>query len=239
MKGQSMITGLAVVLVVYMLVLFGFAGIYYRLFRRNPNNFQFNADISLAQHERLHTELSALIRSLKEHAGILEQFRSGLHRGVAPKTSKGDDTYDLESTRIVVRNVQVAMAPAGISYYLKIVALSNNGDELAAWSWGNWYGGIVSRDRDTLTKVVTELQAMNSERIRVSQQRLSTMSEQVTEVWSYWDFVYFSGISITTVGYGDILPNTTAVRLLVLTEVLLGIVLFVFVLNVVLNHSPK
>jgi uncharacterized membrane protein len=56
-----------------------------------------------------------------------------------------------------------------------------------------------------------------------------------SEIWSYWDFVYFSGMTLTTVGYGDILPNTTSVRILVLAEVLVGIFLFVFVLNLLLS----
>ncbi|MBV9032967.1 MAG: hypothetical protein JO182_00640 [Acidobacteriaceae bacterium] len=50
-------------------------------------------------------------------------------------------------------------------------------------------------------------------------------------------FVYFSGISITTVGFGDVLPNMTSVRLLVLSEVLIGVMLFVVVVNVVLSSS--
>jgi hypothetical protein len=47
-------------------------------------------------------------------------------------------------------------------------------------------------------------------------------------VWGFWDFVYFSGVTITTVGYGDILPNRTLVRMLVLVEILIGLVLFGF-----------
>jgi hypothetical protein len=36
------------------------------------------------------------------------------------------------------------------------------------------------------------------------------------------DFVYFSGVTQTTVGYGDILPNPTGIRMLVLATILLG-----------------
>jgi hypothetical protein len=38
------------------------------------------------------------------------------------------------------------------------------------------------------------------------------------------DFLYFSAVTITTVGYGDILPNSTRVRTLVMLESLLGLV---------------
>ena len=46
-----------------------------------------------------------------------------------------------------------------------------------------------------------------------------------TEPWSYWDFLYFSTITQTTVGYGDMLPNTTYVRMLVIAQVLIGVIL--------------
>jgi uncharacterized membrane protein len=52
-------------------------------------------------------------------------------------------------------------------------------------------------------------------------------------MWSFWDFVYFSGITITTVGFGDILPNSTGVRMIVLFEVLIGVLLLVIVINIV------
>jgi voltage-gated potassium channel len=39
------------------------------------------------------------------------------------------------------------------------------------------------------------------------------------------DFLYFSAITITTVGFGDIVPNSQFVRFVVIVETLLGIVL--------------
>lgn len=47
------------------------------------------------------------------------------------------------------------------------------------------------------------------------------------------DFLYFSAVSITTLGYGDILPNSSAVRELVMTEALFG----VFTLTMFLSCS--
>ena len=45
------------------------------------------------------------------------------------------------------------------------------------------------------------------------------------EQWSYLDFFYFSAITQTTVGYGDILPNRSIVRMFVVGQVLTGLVL--------------
>jgi hypothetical protein len=41
--------------------------------------------------------------------------------------------------------------------------------------------------------------------------------------WSYLDFFYFSTITQTAVGYGDILPNSSAVRIVVIMQALIGI----------------
>lgn len=45
------------------------------------------------------------------------------------------------------------------------------------------------------------------------------------KVPSILDFLYFSLITVTTVGYGDIVPSHTFVRLLVLLQVLFGLTL--------------
>jgi hypothetical protein len=41
--------------------------------------------------------------------------------------------------------------------------------------------------------------------------------------WAYVDFLYFSGVAITTVGFGDIVPTLAASRMVVLVEVLFGL----------------
>jgi hypothetical protein len=48
---------------------------------------------------------------------------------------------------------------------------------------------------------------------------------------TFWRLLYFSAITITTVGYGDILPVTTRARLWVGSEAVLGIVLIGLFLN--------
>jgi voltage-gated potassium channel len=42
--------------------------------------------------------------------------------------------------------------------------------------------------------------------------------------YPFADFLYFSASTITTVGYGDIVPNSTRVRILVMGELLAGII---------------
>lgn len=43
--------------------------------------------------------------------------------------------------------------------------------------------------------------------------------------YSFWNFMYFSVVTITTLGYGDILPNSSVVRILVMLESISGVII--------------
>lgn len=45
-------------------------------------------------------------------------------------------------------------------------------------------------------------------------------------ITSYWDSLYFTFITITTIGYGDIIPKTDIGRIVVIIDAVLGIVVF-------------
>jgi len=49
--------------------------------------------------------------------------------------------------------------------------------------------------------------------------------------WAPLQFLYFSVVTIATVGYGDILPASTAARLITASEVLAGLSLLVFLMT--------
>ncbi|WP_218312489.1 potassium channel family protein [Alteromonas antoniana] len=53
------------------------------------------------------------------------------------------------------------------------------------------------------------------------------------KITSFYDAYYFSVVIITTLGFGDISPVTTAMKMTVLAEVLLGITTFGLVLNTI------
>jgi voltage-gated potassium channel len=54
-----------------------------------------------------------------------------------------------------------------------------------------------------------------------------------------WDAIYFSGITITTVGYGDIAPAHSASRGFVLYEIGIGLVLLYVSIVVYLSRTPS
>ena len=54
-----------------------------------------------------------------------------------------------------------------------------------------------------------------------------------------FDFIYFSFVTITTVGYGDIVPRHSFVRGVVLFQVLIGLALLLKLSHCHLNQTPK
>jgi len=59
--------------------------------------------------------------------------------------------------------------------------------------------------------------------------KIQTVDSEVPEVWEIADFLYFSLITQTTSSYGDIMPNSRCVRILVSIQLLLSLILVVFV----------
>ena len=57
--------------------------------------------------------------------------------------------------------------------------------------------------------------------------------------YRYWDFFYFSAIALTTLGYGDILPNSTSVRVLVAIEAILGVVVITWFIGILVSPLRK
>jgi hypothetical protein len=64
---------------------------------------------------------------------------------------------------------------------------------------------------------------------------LNAVEDDKVDIWSYIDFLYFSVITQGTVGYGDIIPNCRLVRVLVATQVVIGYMILVVIINLVIN----
>jgi voltage-gated potassium channel len=63
------------------------------------------------------------------------------------------------------------------------------------------------------------------------------MINQVERDLSFIEALYFSTVTVTTVGYGDIIPLTNAIRLIVGVQMFLGVLLFFFGVHAIIGHA--
>jgi hypothetical protein len=73
---------------------------------------------------------------------------------------------------------------------------------------------------------------------------LGTVFYRLEEDWSWLDSLYFSVITLSTVGYGDLSPTTSASKLFTLFYILLGISVFVSFASMLAKehltvHAPR
>jgi hypothetical protein len=66
---------------------------------------------------------------------------------------------------------------------------------------------------------------------------ISFTSEPAKIITQPMDALYFSTVTITTLGFGDISPFNETGRFLVMVETILGITLIVFVLSIFISNS--
>lgn len=68
---------------------------------------------------------------------------------------------------------------------------------------------------------------------------LSMWSNQAFNVGklSFFDSIYFSVVTITTVGYGDIVPLSKLARLLVMAEIMTGLTYVVFIFSLIGRYA--
>lgn len=68
---------------------------------------------------------------------------------------------------------------------------------------------------------------------------IGTLFYHNVEKWSYLDSVYFITMTITTIGYGDIVPNTVAGKIFSMLLALIGISVAFFLIYSIAAYREK
>lgn len=65
---------------------------------------------------------------------------------------------------------------------------------------------------------------------------IGTISFHFIEKWSYMDSFYFTGVTLTTIGYGDLVPVTDSGKVFTILFSLMGIGVFLYALSVIAEN---
>ena len=233
-------TWLILTFIAFILVQFVFAGIYFWLYRRRRDNFSFNRDILVRQLHTTKASAELAVSRTQKAIEALYELKRQLDSGVAPQARPNRRAIiRLPSGRecTLVFSVTGGFTPAAraVGNFIEIVDADGGSLFSSAVTKPGSPGYFDEQDPEEWQRVVPGvMKQLTSEREKLARQ-VETFSTADPDIWSYWDFLYFSTVVQTTVGLGDILPNSTGVRSVVTAQIVLGYALLIVVLNLVLS----
>ncbi|MBI2667707.1 two pore domain potassium channel family protein [Candidatus Woesearchaeota archaeon] len=68
---------------------------------------------------------------------------------------------------------------------------------------------------------------------------IGTYSYHILEGWDYIDSLYFSTVTLTTIGYGDLYPTNNVSKLFTVFFILSGVGILLFALTVISSNIGK
>jgi hypothetical protein len=237
---QQKLILVSAVFALYLLVIFGFAVVYYGLFRRRSLSFVFAANVAEGQ---LSNRISEVEESIKRLEGI-----DAILSKVAVELSGQADDLKIFPGKWKVKTaigtleygwVTRGMAPGGVVRIATMfVAVNDNEDYSLRYQWDSDSSRFFRSASNSIGEVKSEIR---NERKTISiklialSDTLKSFQPGSPKIWTFTDFLYFSTIIQSTVGLGDIQPNSTTVRKVVIWQIVLGYAILVVLLNITLG----
>lgn len=228
--GKSAVLWLTFIFVLYLSNIFIFAYKYFQTYKAKPSSFSFNSEISVTRVELLRRNAEFNIERLEPLIGALNEFRVRREQLLADNPN-----YDIEGN--------TCRHPKGVSTDNYEFVYSTPALAQRSRAFSNMVNLHVHDKEEKCLHVVPGLFGAPTpeeciqdvkEALTEAEATLQSLAEVNPKIWSYSDFLYFSTITQTTVGYGDILPNSAEIRRLVTYQILIGIIIGVIVINTVL-----
>lgn len=233
------------IFLLYVALILVFGASYAVLYRNNPQRFVFQSEILKTKNAERKGEIQTDINTTKTRLDALSILKDGLantQQIPASHNSMGWDsvTFCFDRYRFDFDlNPVYGQRQLGENQLWITVPSNPDQDILSAEFFRVPVRYETPFPIDAYKEMAEVLNQRFQGRLTDEDRELASISDTTPQHWSYWDFVYFSAMTQSTVGYGDILPNSTLVRTTVTFQVVLGVFLFVVVVNLAAKDVGK
>ncbi len=235
----------------YLMADLGFAGCYYRLYLRDQHRFLFARDIAGTQHAARRLSLTAKLARIQAQSNALQALLRAL-----PAKDAGLEFRTWPSLPSAAAYEELRGPTGSVRFGDSPFSDCRKRDRFPCPPWGTVAildehdsvlatidVDVAALPRPTSTATAREaaaaLLAQVRERIQQLAVELADPEALYQSSWGFLDFLYFSTITQMTVGYGDIVPNSVAVRAFVMVQLVVSGALLLIVLNLGLNRSSR
>jgi Ion channel len=230
------------IFIIYVVFIFIFGYIYTKIHSKWPKSFAFQADIIDAKNEELSDTIQRRIQKAEAGLVALKKLTDVLARTTESPKSHPEaatdtvsffaDSYQFDFD---FGHYPAANGDTRIEFWILIPSRVEHGIQTKDSLVDEWVD-LSSKYQepypiDAYKEISSTVNANLENRLQQERTHLASLSKSTSEYWSFMDFLYFSAITQSTVGYGDILPNSTSVRIVVMVQVLVGIFLIVVAIN--------
>lgn len=256
---------LAKLYIAYFVSLGFFGQLYYILYRTQPSNFVFSADVLSTRRQDIIASEQQQVTELEKLRDAANQLSDQLAAGRARIQVSPADTAFVD-IRTPEYKFQFMFDPSwsGIKggrrfRAARVVVQDSVGNRigsefvsiagpdalqqkrLPAKDWNAIVASYFPPQRpEQYKEMLAPLQERLEDSLRALQADVAQpLNKPRTDEWGFVDFFYFSTITQTTVGYGDILPNSSVVRIAVVAQVLLALLLIGFAISWVTTDEAR
>jgi hypothetical protein len=241
---------------IYAIFFFVFAGIYYVIFKADPNNFLFNFDIIKSRTSRLTAPIEKeisdaqlkidiyreflnqpfTIRKLKKNNGqeirivtthyVFKYWFKSTGRGNSFSLHSGYEYFPLSKGAAELDSQEATE----LTQHFLLECMGSD-DKLESTDEGEFAVKSIDESFQNVRNCFSFCVAELEDSLIDHRNSLVKLQRPTPQIWSYWDFLYFSVITQTTVGYGDILPNSTLIRMVVSAQLIISLMILTILIS--------
>jgi hypothetical protein len=241
----------------YIYIIFGFGILYYQAYNSNPLSFAYSGDLSkqIEINKYISKSYDKLF-DIHKKIFMLSELTDNSNIAFSSINRKSKDYNELVSMdslkfnilfvnvgKIQMKLYNVVVAHDSINHNSTFLILKNTDYELE-------YNDILQTREDYITNLFysineTDFQNNVIKLMDAYKNEIGPIENDLNKylaghkIWTYLDFVYFSCITITTIGYGDIIPNSLFIRLMVIFESIIGVLFICFAITLFFNKQVE